>query len=83
MSTDRKPRRAVRMWTRTRRPLLWAMFVQAAAWLVGLFVAQRLGKGNERTDAFRIAAICWGKKMGGVQVRNAHARNLGARTIAS
>lgn len=60
------------MWKKLRRPLLSILAIQAIALIVAQIVASRWSKGDERSDEFKIAAICGGKKF---QSRAEHLRS--------
>jgi hypothetical protein len=50
------------MHRKLRRSLVWFLAIQVAAWIIGLIVGQRLSRGDEQADEFRVAALCWGKR---------------------
>jgi len=44
------------------RVIFWLVLVQAAAMAIGQLISSRITKGDERSDVFRLAAVCGGKR---------------------
>jgi hypothetical protein len=70
---DVSPDRSSRGWRGARQFVLWALALQILAWLVGLYSAERLGRGDEHTDTFRKVTIGWGSRFESRAARLRHA----------